>query len=288
MKMTTRRLDRLTAYRIDPLLAASVEEVEFNPRDFAGNPRTNDEVVRLRKGRQAQRTKHGWMILPFVLIAMIAPFTTTDTSSAAVAHVDSDTRVRAIQQRLVDFGYTIVVDGVSGPQTLRAVRHFQRANGLEPDGVVGPLTLAALNIDGPVTATAPAVRLTPPIAGLGNAPFAPEGLDECAEMNFYREQWGLPARFDDSGRHQRWTPSDGIGWRESKCQNDVNTSCCWGYWQLNIGLFFGDWRMAPRLAACGVASHRDVSGTSPLAKQKQACAAAMLYQLSGLSPWSPT
>jgi peptidoglycan hydrolase-like protein with peptidoglycan-binding domain len=40
----------------------------------------------------------------------------------------------------------IPADGVSGPQTKRAVKRFQRAHGLVVDGIVGPRTLAALGL----------------------------------------------------------------------------------------------------------------------------------------------
>jgi peptidoglycan hydrolase-like protein with peptidoglycan-binding domain len=38
----------------------------------------------------------------------------------------------------------VVVDGHFGPKTETAVKEFQKRSGLEPDGVVGPLTWAAL------------------------------------------------------------------------------------------------------------------------------------------------
>ena len=52
--------------------------------------------------------------------------------------------VREIQEALVKQGYKISVDGKMGPQTLAAITLFQKVNGLVPDGVVGPKTLAVL------------------------------------------------------------------------------------------------------------------------------------------------
>lgn len=50
-----------------------------------------------------------------------------------------------IQQRLSQLGYRPgPLDGVWGRQTVAALRAFQTKAGLEPDGIVGPLTLAAL------------------------------------------------------------------------------------------------------------------------------------------------
>ena len=49
------------------------------------------------------------------------------------------------QVKLKNLGlYTSTVDGINGPGTKRAIKEFQEKAGLNIDGVVGPLTLAAL------------------------------------------------------------------------------------------------------------------------------------------------
>ena len=59
-----------------------------------------------------------------------------------------------VQTRLKNWGcYTGTVDGVFGSKTEDAVRYFQRKNGLNADGEIGNLTLAALGIN-PTQSTA--------------------------------------------------------------------------------------------------------------------------------------
>ena len=54
--------------------------------------------------------------------------------------------VRAVQMALGRSGYPVVVDGVYGPGTERAVKQFQARRGLVADGVVGAQTRAVLGV----------------------------------------------------------------------------------------------------------------------------------------------
>lgn len=59
----------------------------------------------------------------------------------------SGEQVRVIQDKLKRWGYYDgSVDGIFGSATTKAVRRFQRSNGLTEDGVVGKNTLRALGI----------------------------------------------------------------------------------------------------------------------------------------------
>ena len=57
---------------------------------------------------------------------------------------DRGAAVTALQQALVKLGYGIETDGIFGGETQAAVKAFQKKNGLDADGVCGPLTWAAL------------------------------------------------------------------------------------------------------------------------------------------------
>ena len=61
-----------------------------------------------------------------------------------------------LQERLIELGYEPgTADGVYGSETKKAVRTFQKVNGLETDGVAGPKTQAALYADTAIQAPDP-------------------------------------------------------------------------------------------------------------------------------------
>ncbi len=70
---------------------------------------------------------------------------TFDAPSTTLKPADTGTQVETLQRELNGLGYTVgAIDGTYGPATVSAVKAFQQANGLTPDGVVGSKTLAAL------------------------------------------------------------------------------------------------------------------------------------------------
>lgn len=70
-------------------------------------------------------------------------------TSVTLMQGDVNSTVRAMQEKLIALGYLDgKADGNFGPKTYRAVLAFQRANALDPDGIAGKKTLAALNSAG--------------------------------------------------------------------------------------------------------------------------------------------
>ncbi len=83
-----------------------------------------------------------------------APFEAT--SVVGLREGSSGDGVRAVQEKLISFGYVIRegANGVFGPSTTRVLRHFQEQNGLNPTGVVTENTAKYLGLSGGVTAGA--------------------------------------------------------------------------------------------------------------------------------------
>ena len=54
--------------------------------------------------------------------------------------------VRAVQQALARAGIPVIIDGIFGPTTDRALRQLQAQRGLVADGIVGTRTRATLRV----------------------------------------------------------------------------------------------------------------------------------------------
>jgi N-acetylmuramoyl-L-alanine amidase len=86
-----------------------------------------------------------------VLVASVTMFsaavaTACGPSTALVRPGDTGAEVVTVQQQLSGLGYWLgAVDGVYGPATTHAVVAFQKAAGLDRDGIAGPITRSALN-----------------------------------------------------------------------------------------------------------------------------------------------
>jgi len=221
----------------------------------------------MREGaREGDRVIHPVAALVLVILMVLFAFwiviESENTSPAAaaptqqVAQVDP---VRSVQERLATFGYTVAVDGVYGPQTTRAVRHFQKVNGLVADGIAGPITSAALGINTTATATATAVRGTQTQI---TAPVDAGTWARCPQWEATADYFGLPDQFD------------AIMWRESNCRPDVtsSTGCCRGLLQLH--------RVHLPKPECQAYTASDLFDPAI-----NLCVASILYKTSGMSPW---
>jgi cell wall-associated NlpC family hydrolase len=108
----------------------------------------------------------------------------TASSSAASDPDLSSATIRAIQAKV-----GVAADGEWGPQTRKAVRDYQRRNGLEVDGVPGPATLASMGI----TATAGAG------AKGSSSASASTGSGMSAAISAARSKIGLPYAYGGTG-----------------------------------------------------------------------------------------
>lgn len=170
---------------------------------------------------------------------------------------------RVVQSCLRNFGYAIAVDSVYGPQTTKAVTHFQRVNGLLPDGVAGPKTQRKMVEAG--------CALTAPVAGPPAPPRATAGVPgQCDSYRALVEAHGLS-----------WSFFGPVMWRESRCTpsayNGRGADQSYGLLQINTkGALWGELQRR-----CGLSSKDQLLDPAT----NIACAAA-LYRAYGTRPWS--
>jgi soluble lytic murein transglycosylase-like protein len=150
--------------------------------------------------------------------------------------------------KLAQYGYVVNTPARAD----RAIRHWQRANGLVVDGIVGAQTLGSLDL--PATATVPAVRVSPPAV---SAAQSVEGLIRAA--------WP-----DDSEAE-----AVRIATRESRLVPTARNACCYGLMQIHWQAHRG-W-----LAELGITSSAQL-----LDAETNIAAALALFQRSGWAPWA--
>lgn len=83
----------------------------------------------------------------FVLLLLVPSLVFPREALALSKRGSVGSEVRNIQTRLINWGYLSgSADGVYGSKTEEAVKKFQRKNGLTPDGIAGPATLAKIGL----------------------------------------------------------------------------------------------------------------------------------------------
>jgi peptidoglycan hydrolase-like protein with peptidoglycan-binding domain len=96
----------------------------------------------------------------------------------------------------------IPADGIYGPQTRRAVRRFQKAHGLQVDGVAGAATLAVLGVNVPVASDDPTPTATATDTGTSTR------LEQIAQC----ESGGNPAAVSSTGQYRGKYQFDRATW----------------------------------------------------------------------------
>src|SRR6478735_12375495 len=130
-------------------------------------------------GNRATAAKHGSSVrrtIPIVVAAALA------LAWVAPAVASPSASVAALQVALRSKGlYGGPVDGISGPMTRSALRHFQRANGIRPTGKVGMPTRCKLG------------KLGAPLLGQRQLATGRVGWD-VTSLEFRLRPFGLPAK----------------------------------------------------------------------------------------------
>ena len=194
------------------------------------------------------------------VVALLIAACISLASTPAFAAVDKGDRgqeVVKVQYILISHGYVgVSATGYFGTNTDKAVRHWQRVNGLAVDGVVGPATMASLDASvGGAKASQPAKRLTPP-----QPPAAATDVE-----GIIREVW--PDDLED------WAVR--IAFRESRFVPTAANACCYGIFQIHYRAHRG-W-----LPQYGVNSPSDLFDP-----RTNAIVALALYEQTGPGPWN--
>lgn len=281
MKLTRRQYDRKTAYKIDPILASQVEVVELPLCRVNGEIGTEQfhaldhiDTVELTPASEhhaarTYQTRRNWLRVTAAVIITLAalPFMPrADTTDAHGTSIVSSDVTRLVQFCLNEFGYSIAIDSVYGPQTTGAVKHFQSSSGLVADGIAGPLTLKALDTAGcRFQAPMPQVAVgTPPVPSGGNW--------QCPQWHGLLVANGMPVAFFD-----HVIDRETGGTCNPNAYNGVNRDRSYGLTQINT---YGDnwgelqWR-------CGLSYREQLFDPATNIR-----CAGILYRTYGTRPWT--
>lgn len=201
-----------------------------------------------------------------VTVALTYRVQAAPQTPAATRQVTQCNDVCEAQFILISHGYVGVgpADGILGPKTRAAVRQWQRANGLWPDGIPGPITRASLAASVAPFPVVRAVRLDPPLAPAVGDP----GPSDGDVVSIIRDVWsGEPADVVDKAVR--------TAWRESNWVPTVRNFCCFGLFQIYYSqhrAWLGDY---------GVNQASDLFDP-----RTNATVALALYQAAGWGPWA--
>lgn len=102
------------------------------------------EYQKLYARRRRASERIAKLVMLALLVGSLVLIPSRSRADETVRRGDTGPLVTEVQTILASFEYTVVTDGRFGPQTERAVRAWQRSNGLRVDGIVGARTVESL------------------------------------------------------------------------------------------------------------------------------------------------
>jgi peptidoglycan hydrolase-like protein with peptidoglycan-binding domain len=167
---------------------------------------------RVRTRARRARSARGSLVTVVALLAIAAPLALASGGSSVLLQRGSSGASVAAVQRALGVNPT----GNFGPVTARAVRAFQSSHGLTVDGIVGPMTSAALGLGGSSAAPSGSAsgssgtlaRIAQCESGGSPTAISPDGQYR-GKYQFTRETWqamggsGDPAQAPEAEQDQR-------------------------------------------------------------------------------------
>ena len=160
----------------------------------------------------------------------------------------------------------LIVDSIFGPLTQKAVKAFQTREGLTPDGIVGPLTRAALGMPNPDKAFTHKIRLHFRSISLTDIPFNAI----LANTQVVYAQFGIKVEFA-SGQSLALDPA------KAKALERIDGSCAW---KVTTGEFAELLQLGGRVPATDIAVFfvdrfsESINGCGGHLKDRPACIVA--------------